>query len=243
MTVATDFVRWGGQVVHGSFITKLFVKMRSPKTGAIVRAALHADQYSSFRTFLDDDATTHENHTRTQVDGLEVLQLSGGRFVAHGAGWEVFVNRRRLRKPLIKGSKDAVPEGDASRWFLDISFNVLYNSKGDSEKFGRSTLGRTAPHGIVGQSFDGSLMAVSGKQDKYGDAPEFTTEAQAEGAIEGVFTDYVMPTPFATAFKYARFDTQGAVAPRDVTKLSGVKTAAKAGAGSTAGSTELYGVE
>lgn len=243
MTVATDFVRWGGQVIHGSFITKLFVKLRSPRTGAIVRAAVYADQFASFRVFAGDEATKYENHTRTQLDGLEVLQLSGGRFVAHGAGWEVFVNRRRLRKPLITGSNQVVPAGDTSRWFLDISFNVLDNRKGDSEKFGRSTLGRTAPHGIVGQSFDGSLIAVSGKQDKYGDAPEFTTTAQAEGAIEGIFTDYLMSSPFETNFKYARFDSKGTVAPRNVTRLSGAKTAAKAGSGYNAGATELYGVE
>jgi len=244
LTVATDFVRWGGQVVHGSFITKLFVKLRSPRTGAIVRVEVRADQFSSFRTFVADEATKYENHTRTQVDGLEALQLSGGRFVAHGAGWEVFVNRRRLRKPLVKGSnKDVAPQGDSSRWFLDISFNVLDNRKGDSEKFGRSTLGRTAPHGIVGQSFDGSLIAVSGKQDKYGDAPEYTTTAQAEGAIEGVFTEYIMPSPFDTNFKYSRFDSKGTVAPRNVTTLSGTKTAAKAGSSFSAGSTELYGVE
>jgi len=241
MTVATDFVRWGGQVVHGSFITRLFAKLRSPRTGKMVRAAVHADQYASFRTFSDDSATKYENHTRTMLDGIEVLQLSGGRFVAHGAGWEVFVNRRRLRKPLVGGSKSVAPIGDASRWFLDISFNVLDERKSESEKFGRSTLGRTAPHGIVGQSFDGSLIAVSGKQDKYGDAPEFTTTAQAEGAIEGIFTEYVIPTPFATSFKYSRFDANGMVAPRNVTTLTGVK---KAGVkGTSAGSSELFGVE
>jgi len=241
MTIATNFVRWGGQIVHGSFITKLFVKMRSPRTGAVIRAALHADQYASFRTFATDDASKYENHTRSQLDGLEVLQLSGGRFVAHGAGWEVFVNRRRLRKPLVAGSKNVAPVGDSSRWFLDISFNVLDDRKDDSAKFGRSTLGRTAPHGIVGQSFDGSLIAVSGKQDKYGDAPEFTTTAQAEGAIEGVFTEYVVPAPFTTSFRYSRFDAKGVVAPRNVTTLMGVKTAGVKG--TSAGSTELYGVE
>lgn len=239
MTVATDFVRWVGQVVHGSFITQLYVKMRSPKTGAFLRAAVHADQYASFRTFASDDTQKYENHTRAEINGLEALQLSGGRFVAHGAGWEVFVNRRRLRKPISK-SKETLPADHSSRWFLDISFNVL-DDRDNTQKFGRSTLGRTAPHGVVGQSFDGSLIAVSGKQDSYGDAPEFTTTAQAEGAIEGNFTDYVMSSPFATSFKYDRFDAKGLVAARDVSKLSGDKAAAKPGA--QAGSTELHGVE
>merc|ERR1719198_230177 len=204
---------------------------------------MHADQFGSFRTFADDNAPKYENHTRTQLDGVEVLQLSGGRFVAHGAGWEVFVNRRRLRKPILANSKVEVPKEHSSRWFLDISFHVLDEKEGDAKKFGRSTLGRIAPHGIVGQSFDGSLIAVSGKQDKYGDAPEFTTTAQAEGAIEGNFTEYIMPSPFATSFKYARFDATGTVAPRDVSALTGEKTAAKPGSANSAGATELHGVE
>ena len=33
-----------------------------------------------------------------------------------------------------------------------------------------------------------------------------TTSAQAEGAIEGVFTEYKLAAPFDTAFKYSRFD-------------------------------------
>ena len=47
-------------------------------------------------------------------------------------------------------------------------------------RFGPSTLGQIAPHGIIGQSFDGSKIAVSGKRDDYADGKvEFTTRAQA----------------------------------------------------------------
>ena len=163
LTQATDFVRWGGQLVHGSFITKLFVKIRSPRTGKLVRAACVASQYASFRVFAADNSTEYHNLTRVEMDGVEVLQLSGGRFVAHGAGWEVFVNRRRLRKPVLVHSKVEVPKDSSSRWFLDISFHLL-EEEGDTKKFGQATLDRIAPHGIVGQSFDGSRIAVSGKQ-------------------------------------------------------------------------------
>ena len=107
--------------------------------------------------------------------------------------------------------------------------------------FGKSTLGIIAPHGIVGQSFDGSHVAVSGKQDDYGNGPEFTTSAQAEGAIEGTHKDYIMPTPFATAFKYGRFDATAPVEPRNVSALAGFKKAAVSGM--SAESTELHGAE
>jgi len=242
MTEDRSFVRWGGQVVHGSFITKLFIKVRSPVTGQLLRGSVHADQYNSFRSYAEDAVSTYTNKTRVELPGVDMLQLSGGRSVIHGAGWEVFVNRRRLRKPLSTRSA-GVSLKDSESWFLDTSFNILDKDAASAKKFGHSTIGRIAPHGIIGQSFDGSMIAVSGKQDKYNDLPEFTTTAQAEGALEGKHTDYIMTAPFATDFKYSRFDAKSPVAPRDVSKLTGAKTAAKAGAGTSAGSTELFGAE
>jgi hypothetical protein len=239
VTEDRSFVRWGGQIVHGSFITKLFVKVRSPITGQLVRGSVHAEQYNSFRSYGDDDVSKYTNKTRLEQPGVDMLQLSGGRTVVHAAGWELFVNRRRLRKPLSTRSA-GVSLKDSESWFLDTSFNILDKDAAAAKKFGHSTIGTIAPHGIIGQSFDGSMIAVSGKQDKYNDLPEFTTTAQAEGALEGKHTDYIMAAPFATDFKYSRFDAKTPIAPRDVSKLTGDKTAAKAGAGTSAGSTELF---
>ena len=53
--------------------------------------------------------------------------------------------------------------------------------------------------------------------------------AQAEGAIEGTWEDYIVPTPFATDYKFSRFDAKAAP-HRDVSKLSGSKKAAVADA-------------
>ena len=44
----------------------------------------------------------------------------------------------------------------------------------------------------------------------------------AEGSIEGVWQDYVMPSPFATEFKFSRFGVTKAP-PRNVTTLTGRK--------------------
>ena len=54
---------------------------------------------------------------------------------------------------------------------------------------------------------------------------EITTEAQAEGAIEGSGDDYKLDDVFGTDFKYARFNA-AAAAPRNVSALSGPKRAA-----------------
>jgi len=71
-------------------------------------------------------------------------------------------------------------------------------------------------HGIVGQSYqDGTVR--HGKLDEYaaddtstdaprGSLPPMTTSAQAEGAIEGVYTEYKLSNPFSTAFKYSRYE-------------------------------------
>jgi len=60
-------------------------------------------------------------------------------------------------------------------------------------------------HGLIGQSFDGDAAPRQSKQDDYG-APVVWTTAQAEGAIEGGADDYRVASPFATAFRFSRFD-------------------------------------
>ena len=49
----------------------------------------------------------------------------------------------------------------------------------------------------------------------------FVSQAQAEGAIEGDWKDYIMASEFSTDFKFSRFDAKAAK-PRDVSKLTGV---------------------
>ena len=84
-------------------------------------------------------------------------------------------------------------------------------------------------HGIVGQSYqDGTVR--HGKLDAYAaDSPAdlannstseralwlapMTTSAQAEGAIEGVYTDYKLANVFSTRFKFSRYDRVAMKAP------------------------------
>jgi len=85
-------------------------------------------------------------------------------------------------------------------------------------------------HGILGQGYR-DLTMRNGKTDEYGidqpgnlrpnaiDSdgmlPPMTTSAQAEGAIEGVYTDYRVPLTgdwrAMTMFKYSRFNEVSAV--------------------------------
>ena len=71
-------------------------------------------------------------------------------------------------------------------------------------------------HGIIGQSYQDATVR-NGKHDAYGiidtptlaDSddlmPQMTTSAQAEGAIEGLYTDYRLASAFESDFKFSRF--------------------------------------
>ena len=90
------------------------------------------------------------------------------------------------------------------------------------------------PHGVIGQSWDGDNKAVFGDEDEFPVRGEYTTSAMAEGAVEGVPTDYLMSSPYATDFKYSRVGLDHA-SPRDVSRLTGRVGAAVPLAGNGAG--------
>ena len=109
---------------------------------------------------------------------------------------------------------------DVDEWELTLTIRPVYDRLQGPHR--RLDLGMrpkvpdralaVAPHGIVGQSFDGDALPRKGRVDVYPplDRPgSFTTSAMAEGAIEGVAADYEVPLPFATAFAYERFARRG----------------------------------
>ena len=88
---------------------------------------------------------------------------------------------------------------------------------------------------LIGQTYDRDDLEVNGRRDDYsrldngqpttsrtGVGGQLTTRAKAVGAIEGRLEDYRMPSDFATAFRYSRFDVTYAPA-RNVSALTGWK--------------------
>ena len=114
-----------------------------------------------------------------------------------------------------------------SSWRFDLAMRKLDGTR-FAKEFGNSSAS-CFPHGIIGQSYDGDNMAVSGKTDDYTNRVEVTTTAMAEGAIEGSAADYALSGAFDTGFKYSRFAKMRSdeCAPRDVSKLTGFKGLAK----------------
>jgi len=119
-------------------------------------------------------------------------------------------------------SEYASAQLSTDEWDVRILARPVYNRiEGPKHRLDLSIRPRVAerdlaawPHGIIGQSFDGDGIALSGKQDEY-TGSEVTTSAMAEGAIEGVAADYQVHYPYETRFKYSRFDaTMGSSHPR-----------------------------
>ena len=75
---------------------------------------------------------------------------------------------------------------------------------------GKAGASARLPHGIIGQSF-ASTAPRNGMLDDYPGEGEFTTTAQAEGAIEGEAAMYEVPNSHAVGFAFSRFD--GAALP------------------------------
>ena len=91
---------------------------------------------------------------------------------------------------------------------------------------------KVAPHGLIGQTYDGDGVGVIGKMDDYKTRDNVvTTSAMGEGAIEGQASDYEMASKYATEFKFSRFGLTEAK-PRDATKLTGHRVGAASKAAS-----------
>ena len=78
------------------------------------------------------------------------------------------------------------------RWRFDFSMTLLAS--------------KCVPHGIIGQSFDGSGKARIGSLDSYEKKSYVRTVSMAEGAIEGVAFDYIATNETRSDFKFSHFD-------------------------------------
>jgi fibro-slime domain-containing protein len=214
------------RLVHGSFMSRMGMTMRTSLSGQLVTlvfsATVNATQAAHLRAPSVDKWLTHESGMYTLENlniGLREKKLGG--FIGSGLAlvvetglWEVVV----WSKPFPNAA------ANPGKALLNLRIDAKYDADHDV----------VAPHGIIGQSYDGDSVAIDGALDDYSSAKEMTTKAMAEGAIEGEVADYKMPGPFATEYKYSRFDATKAQ-HRDVSKLSGKKEASKKSGHGTAG--------
>jgi hypothetical protein len=198
--------------VQGSFLTKAYVQARTSVGGV---AALVTVEYGSERPFM-----AHVR-VKTSVDRLNEQKWIGkedGPIVVGdievemrpGTPVELAVGDGRWLYSVKPGTYNTAADG-ARKTRIDVAITALMNP----------LAAEVAPHGILGQGFDG--RHIEGAKDNY--VPDakgvFVTSAQGEGALEGALDDYLIdPTnPFSTKFKFGRFDKTTAP-PRDVSRLS-----------------------
>lgn len=216
MISETDFLL-PRQEVHGSFFTQASFVMRPTSGDALpdLKVLVHANK-EGFEVHTDNEPPSlFGKHVDFTVAGFSV-HAEQVVVTVESPDWRIRLTRRSIRSPLREVT-----------WRLDTSMEMLVPEKNIV----------VWPHGILGQSWDGSHMAVDGKQDDYLSAgAEFTTSANLEGAIEGVIEDYEVASPFGTDFKHSRFGVHTATPPRDVSKLSGSKY--KTNVTAVAGTTE-----
>uniref|UniRef100_A0A7S4BUE4 VWFD domain-containing protein n=1 Tax=Chrysotila carterae TaxID=13221 RepID=A0A7S4BUE4_CHRCT len=202
----SDF-RWNKRIVHGTKMSAAYWVIRT-SSGKLVKIEYeHASKSGALAQIEGGNSSIAVRSGAPAVVIDNVLISMSGKTVT------VTV----LRKWRLSATVAPFPFGSLNRKKVLININIepLYDAAHDA----------VAPHGIIGQSFDGDDVGVDGKRD-LARAEETTTEAQAEGAIEGNWRDYLLSSNFATDFKYSRFDATSA-APRDVSSLTGEKHAYK----------------
>ena len=191
-----EFARPGSKqgekfLVHGTFIFEAYTTVRT-SSGRLLHLHTKAGPFSSANVaFLENNVPVSQldEHNERVVDNIKITTKDGVATI-ETPEWVVLCK-------IICTDKSH---------FLNLSFKSLTNA---------------AAHGIIGQSYNHDGLAVDGAKDVYNSVPggETTTTAQAEGAIEGHHSDYLMESPFATAYRYSLFNNKGA-AVRDIRKLA-----------------------
>jgi len=201
------------QRVHGSHMAKLAMVVRTMRSGKIFKIEFSAVASLQVVLIWDEDSTL-----------VKAVTQSSGDFVYENLMVTV---RQRNGESLSKGPRWPVVSINTTQWLVEAQTRPFRSFRGMTLlNFQLTPLydadhDVVAPHGLIGQSWDGDDVAIDGAQDDY-TAYEVTTKAMAEGAIEGTAADYEMDDKFSTLFKYSRFDAVAAK-PRDVSVLTGAQ--------------------
>jgi len=204
------------KLVHGSKMSRIGMVLRTALTGQLLRIEFNASANAAQRALVHlptgvDRVVDHSSGVVVIENVRMVMREKKMGGIGHGVAltvstgkWEVQAWSKRFPNPLANPGKA----------LLNVAIAAQYDADHDV----------VAPHGLIGQSYDGDGVAIDGAVDDY-TGKEITTKAMAEGAIEGEAAEYKMAGPFATDFKYSRFDAVAA-SHRDVTLLTGTKKAA-----------------
>jgi hypothetical protein len=206
----------GDKTVDGSFMTACYVTARTKSSTVTVSFNATNPAIASVTAL---DATTR--HVVMAISPFSVNEMGVDTFEYEGL-------RMSLSKDRAYHATLLIMDGE---WEVRaVAQFYPYNTQNNNKKrmdltFKPISASALAPHGLIGQTFDGDNIAVDGAQDDYS-GKIVITKAMGEGAIEGAASDYAVNphTPFSTDFKFSRFGAKKA-GPRDISKLLGAKRA------------------
>ena len=178
--------------MHGSFITEAHLAMRT-MTGNFFNLSYIADELNeddkSARVVdasCGNRTTNLGSSQKSYCDDLHA-EMDANTLTVRTKEWEIKVTGRPIWDRL-----------SGAHHRIDLALKPLVAEEKLSAK----------PHGLVGQSFDGTDVARHGRLDQYPNLNipgEFTTSAMAEGAIEGVEADSEVAHQYATSDQFGRF--------------------------------------
>jgi len=190
------------RLVHGSYMREMYITARTNTSNELHVEYLAKKPLSAAVTTGESVKDIHEE--LLPLDNIAISH-TGRTLKVQTPDW-VILAKSKVNPTIVGASTCAT-----GRCFLSISI---------SPRFEAGTL-KVAPHGLVGQSYDGDGVGVFGKVDDY-QGKEFTTSANCEGAIEGEASDYKMKSKFGTDFPFSRYGKESAPS-RNISSLSGIK--------------------
>jgi hypothetical protein len=181
-------------LINATWIKASFWTIRTGRTGRMIRVSF----YSEVATVKEiSSGTTHTVKKSTKPFTLEGVHVSIQGRTAH-VRTSHWITR-------------------ATSTWLGAHHRIVRLSVQIQPRYGAPGRRVTAPHGLLGQSYDGDSRPIFGRVDGDMLAP-VPAMAQAEGFIEGKAHDYQLSQPFATEFHFNRFDCKPSK-PRDANSL------------------------
>uniref|UniRef100_A0A7S2NB72 Uncharacterized protein n=1 Tax=Haptolina brevifila TaxID=156173 RepID=A0A7S2NB72_9EUKA len=193
------------KLVHGSFLTQAHIVARA-STGKVVRVSFWADKIGAGNLGWANGTIDSEPVFKLSFAGIKEKQIDDVALKMDYSSLHVFTPEFEI--VILAHHFDLERNVIGLHHRLDVQINPRVAENAFA----------LPPHGIIGQGWDGDGMAIDGETDAWPKSGEFTTYAMARGAIEGVPNDYKVAKPYATEFKYSRFDATSA-SVRNVPKL------------------------
>jgi len=166
--------------VDGSFFTNSYIVFKSSACDVLVKMDAEKPGF---------DITLGKSSSQKRYNKYSSFECDDFKIITKDISYEIIVKNtiiKVIRKPIYNSLSKL-------NWRFDTQIKTKYSSTKEV-------------HGIIGQSFQMNKPVTNGKLDDYSVSNYLKTSAQAEGFLEGVYTDYIMKDIKSPYFTYSKFD-------------------------------------